>query len=136
MAEAKHVVIIDDTEEILVLFREIVEGIGHRVSVLSYAPDDLKEVTELAPDLVIADLTMGEEKLGWQLVQKMRMSRQTEAIPILVCTAAAGDVRDQEGWLAAHAVKVLLKPFTVEQLETAVTRALGLPGLLSAEAGS
>ncbi len=42
-------------------------------------------------------------------------------------------VRDQEGWLTANAIKLLLKPFSVEQLEAAVAKALGLPDLVSAE---
>ena len=76
---------------------------------------------------------MAGEKLGWQLAQKMRMSSDTEAIPIIICTAATEDVREQEGWLTAQAIKVVLKPFTVDQLEAAVTKALAMPELTTAD---
>ena len=129
--ESKHVLVVNDTEEILELFRDILEGMGHRCSAISYAPDDLADVTQAKPDLVILDLLLGGEKLGWQLAQKMRMSRETERTPIIICTAATDDVREQEGWLVANGIKLVLKPFTVSDLERAVDKALELPGLMS-----
>ena len=78
------------------------------------------------PDLVIMDLMLGGEKHGWQLAQKMRMSRDTEHIPIIICTAASDQIREQEGWLTAQAVKVVLKPFKVPHLEHAIRQALDL----------
>ena len=120
---ARHVLVVNDTEEIIELFREIIEGLGHRVTATSYAPDDLAEIQKVEPDLVILDLVIGGEKLGWQLAQKMRMSRDTEDIPIIICTAATEDVREQEGWLTANSIKVVLKPFTVDDLEHAIGKA-------------
>ena len=55
------------------------------------------------------------------------MSPPTEEIPVIVCTAATNWVREQEGWLAANAVKVVLKPFKVGHLEHAIRQALDLP---------
>jgi CheY-like chemotaxis protein len=127
----KHVLVVNDTEEIIELFREIIEGMGHRVTATSYAPDDLVEIQKVEPDLVILDLIMGGEKLGWQLAQKMRMSRDTEDIPIVICTAATEDVREQEGWLTANAIKVVLKPFSVDDLELAVTKALTMTEIVA-----
>lgn len=132
MSEAggdKHVLVINDTEEIVELFRDILQGMGHRVSATSYAPEDLTEVSKVMPDLVILDLMMGGEGSGWQLAQKMRMSPDTAEIPIIICTAATKDVREQEGWLTAQSIKIVLKPFSVEDLELAVNKALRLPEL-------
>ena len=129
----KHVLVVNDTEEIIELFRDIIEGMGHRMSGTSYAPEELTEIQQAEPDLVIVDIVIKGEKLGWQLVQKMRMSPDTADLPIIVCTAATDDVREQEGWLTANAVKVVLKPFRVEELERAVTKALELPGLVTQE---
>jgi CheY-like chemotaxis protein len=127
----RHVLVVNDTEEIIELFREIIEGLGHRVTATSYAPDDLAEIRKVEPDLVILDLVMGGEKLGWQLAQKMRMARDTEAIPIIICTAATEDVREQEGWLTANAIKVVLKPFTVDDLEHAIGKALTMTEIVA-----
>jgi CheY-like chemotaxis protein len=127
-AKGRHILVVNDTEEILDLFRDIVEGLGHRMTAWSFSPDDLAKVTEIAPDLVILDLMLGPTELqGWALLQKLRMSPATESIPVIVCTAATNWVREQEGWLAANAVKVVLKPFKVGHLEHAIRQSLELP---------
>jgi CheY-like chemotaxis protein len=124
----KHILVVNDTEEILDLFRDIVEGLGHRMTAWSFSPDDLAKVTEIAPDLIVLDLMLGPTELqGWALLQKIRMSPPTEEIPVIVCTAATNWVREQEGWLAANAIKVVLKPFKVGHLEHAIRQALDLP---------
>ena len=126
----RHILVVNDTEEILDLFRDILEGMGHRMTAWSYSPDDLAKVTEVKPDLIVLDLMLGPTELqGWALLQKVRMSRETEDIPVVLCTAATNWVREQEGWLAANAVKVVLKPFKIEHLEHAIEHALGLPAV-------
>jgi CheY-like chemotaxis protein len=126
----RHILVVNDTEEILDLFRDILEGMGHRMTAWSYSPDDLAKVTEIKPDLIVLDLMLGPTELqGWALLQKVRMSRETEDIPVVLCTAATNWVREQEGWLAANAVKVVLKPFKIEHLEHAIEHALELPAV-------
>ncbi len=128
--KSRHILVVNDTEEILDLFRDILEGMGHRMTAWSYSPDDLAKVTEIKPDLIVLDLMLGPTELqGWALLQKVRMSRETEDIPVVLCTAATNWVREQEGWLAANAVKVVLKPFKIEHLEHAIEQALELPAV-------
>jgi CheY-like chemotaxis protein len=134
-SNTKHVLVVNDTEEILDLFRDILEGMGHRMTAWSFSPDDLAKVTEIDPDLVVLDLLMGPTELqGWALLQKLRMSPPTEDLPIIVCSAATNWVREQEGWLAANGVKVVLKPFKVADLERAVGQALALPEVMATTA--
>jgi CheY-like chemotaxis protein len=127
----KRVLVVNDTEEIIELFRDIIAGMGHEPVAITYAPEDLNEVKKAEPDLAILDLMMGEEGRGWQLVQKMRMSPDTAKIPIIVCSAAVDHVREQEGWLASQGIKVVLKPFELDDLELAVNKALRLPELIA-----
>ena len=130
MAEGKkRILVINDTKEILELFRDILgdDGLGHEVVLMTYAPDELSRITAEKPDLVIVDFILGEqETLGWALLQKLRMSRDTADIPIIACTAAAKQVRESEAYLMDQGIEVVLKPFTVSQLEHAVRRALRL----------
>lgn len=131
-ARGKHILVVNDTEEILDLFRSILEGLGHRMTAWSFSPDDLAKVTQVNPDLVILDVLVGPTELqGWALLQKMRMEPSTESIPVIVCSAATNWVREQEGWLAAKGVKVVLKPFGVNDLEHAIAQALSLPEVVA-----
>jgi DNA-binding response OmpR family regulator len=126
VAEQKHVAVVNDTEEILDLFEEILSGMGHRVTRLTYAPRDAAEIAALKPDLVVIDFVLGGREFeGWQLIQKLRMRRDTEKIPLIACTGAVKEVREMEGQLAKSNVMLILKPFTVSELEDTVNAALG-----------
>lgn len=125
-AQGKLVAVINDTEEILDLFDDIISSMGHRVVRYTYAPRDGDEIAELGPDLVVVDFVLGgREYLGWQLLQKLRMRRETENIPLIACTAAVREVREMEGQLAKLNISVVLKPFRIDDLERAVRAALG-----------
>jgi DNA-binding response OmpR family regulator len=124
-AQVKRILVINDTLEILELFEDILTGMGHQVTLLSYAPDELHQIEEAEPDLVIVDFVIGGREMdGWQLLQKMRMNRSTQHIPIIACTAAQQAVREQEGYLTQQGIAIVLKPFNVVQLENAVRAAL------------
>ncbi|MDQ4044864.1 MAG: response regulator, partial [Chloroflexota bacterium] len=120
-----HILVVNDTKEILELFRELLEDEGYRVSLSSYAVNDLDEVVELAPDLAILDFIIGGEDQGWQMLQKMRMDRRTAEIPIIVCTAARNLVREIEGHLLSKNIGIVLKPFDIDELVVEVRRRLG-----------
>ena len=124
----RRVLVVNDTQEILELFQDILEAMGFDVVLMSYAPRELDRVREVAPDLIVLDFLMGErEMLGWQLLQKLKMDRQLDSIPIVVCTAAVRAVSEQQGYLTEQGVLVVLKPFNVDQLEEAVRRAISIP---------
>lgn len=48
----------------------------------------------------------------------------TSAIPVIVCTTAAQAVSEQEGHLAAQGVRVLYKPFDVDEMLTMINQAI------------
>ena len=119
-----HILVINDTQEILELFRDILEEEGFEVSLYSRAFRDIDEIARLRPDLVILDFLIGDEAQGWQLLQKMKMSRRTDRIPVIVCTAAVQMARELEGHLTAKGVGLVLKPFDIDDLLTAVRAAI------------
>ena len=127
----KHILVVDDTEEVLELFRDIIEDLGHRATVTTFAPEDLAEVIKISPELVILDMTIGGDAAGWQLAQKLRMSHETEKIPVIICTADTVALHDQEESLAALGMSVVLKPFSIGDLEDAINRAFAHLTLVS-----
>jgi CheY-like chemotaxis protein len=121
----QRVLVVNDTQEILELFEEILGGLGFEVILMSYAPRELDRIREVAPDLIVLDFLMGDrELLGWQLLQKLKMDRRLEAVPVVVCTAAVKAAQEQQGYLTEQGVLVVLKPFNVDQLEEAVRSAM------------
>jgi CheY-like chemotaxis protein len=117
--------VVNDTQEILELFDEILTALGFEVVLMSFAPRELERIREVGPDLIILDFLMGDRELmGWQLLQKLKMDRTLDSIPVVVCTAAVKAVEEQQGYLTEQGVLVVLKPFNVDQLEEAVRRAM------------
>ena len=119
-----HVVVINDEEDMLALFRELLEEEGYRVSTLTYPTADLADLQILGPDLVILDMVFGGEDRGWQYLQRLRMTRSTATLPILVCTAAVRLVRDAHDALTRMGIGVVLKPFDIDPLMDEVRRRL------------
>ena len=121
----KRALVVNDTQEILELFDDILDGLGFESVLMSYAPRELERIREVEPDIIILDFLMGDrELLGWQLLQKLKMDRALSTVPIVVCTAAVKAVQEQQGYLTEQGVLIVLKPFTVDQLEEAVQSAM------------
>jgi DNA-binding response OmpR family regulator len=116
--------VVNDTQEILDLFREILTDEGYEVALYSYAIQDLDEVERVKPDLIILDYIFNQEQIGWQMLQKLKMRRSTEAIPVIVCTAAVRQAHEMEGYLQSKGVGLVLKPFHIDDLLRAITTAL------------
>jgi len=116
--------VINDTQEILELFDEILREEGYEVLLYSQAIQDMAEIERLKPDLIIVDYIFGGEKTGWQMVQKLRMRRATAKIPLILCTAAIKEVREIEGYLRMKGIGLVPKPFDIDDLVEAVQTAL------------
>lgn len=124
----KRILVVNDTQEILELFHEIlhVEG-GYEVELCSIAPQIVNVVQEVSPDLIISDHVFGEEKTGWQFIQRLKMNRETAEIPIIVCSGAVKELKEMEGYLVSKNIGVLYKPFDVDDLLTLVRQKLENP---------
>ncbi|HEX6799771.1 MAG TPA: hypothetical protein VF116_18825 [Ktedonobacterales bacterium] len=62
------------------------------------------------------------------MLQKMKMTRATATIPVIVCTAATKEVREIQGYLQAKGVSLVPKPFDIDDLLAAIKRAFELYG--------
>ena len=127
-ARPRHILVVNDSQEILELFRDLLEEEGYRVSLYSYALHDLTEVKKIGPDLIILDFLIGGEEWGWQFLQKVRLDRETATIPVIVCTAAVQLVRELQGHLTEKQVSVILKPFDIDDVLQRVASVLGTNG--------
>ena len=120
-----RILVVNDTQEILELFRMLLEEEeGYDVVLSGFPIQQVKEIEHIKPDLIILDLVLGDEKTGMQMLQMLKMQRSTAAIPVLVCTAALQIVREQEGYLVSQGVHVVYKPFEIDDLMANVKQLL------------
>jgi DNA-binding response OmpR family regulator len=123
-----RILVINDTQEILEMFRMLLEDEGYEVILSSFPMQKVQEIEQINPQLIILDFIFGERKLGWQMLQLLKMQRSTARIPIIICTAAESAVRDQEGYLVSQGIQIVYKPFDIDVLLLAITRALETSG--------
>ncbi|RXH58936.1 response regulator [Granulicella sibirica] len=92
---------------------------------LSVADDGeqcLAAILESTPDLLVLDLNMPNMD-GLTVLKRLRADTATDALPVLVLTAA-GDEGSTRAAFEAGATDYLTKPFTIPQLTTRVTTCL------------
>ena len=122
---AASILVIDDNEELLALYDAVLRYNGYGVTTLSEPPTTLEAIRASKPDAVILDLHFGGQQFeGWAVLQLMRSEPSLVNLPVIVCTAGEGEVRDAGELLRRHKVWVLLKPFVVTDLERLLREAL------------
>jgi DNA-binding response OmpR family regulator len=126
---AAQIMVINDSEEILEMIRQLLTDEGY--SVTTYTAPDLAvaHFPNDKPDAIILDWLFGREDRGMQMLQRLKLRPATASIPIIVCTAAMRRVQEVESFLQAKGVRVVYKPFAVEELLTALSEALQATGL-------
>ena len=117
---SKRILVINDDDSILELFQLILEDEGYEVDISLETIENIRDVETINPDLVILDLKIGMQEEGWIMLQKLRMYPPTQNIPIILCTAALSEVREQESTLEDKGIPVVYKPFSVDELLRAV----------------
>ena len=121
---ATRILVVNDTQNILELFRLLLEAEGYEVYLSSFPLQKASEIEQIHPDLIILDIVFGEAKIGWQMLQMIKMQRSLASIPVIVCTASEQAVREMEGYLVSKGVFVVYKPFDVDDLLNTITQAL------------
>ena len=121
---AARILVVNDTQEILELFRTLLEEEGYEVILSGFPIQQISDFELIKPDLIILDLVFGDQKSGWQVLQMLKMQRSTASIPVIVCTAALDLVREQEGYLVSQGVHVVFKPFDIDHLMANVKQLL------------
>jgi twitching motility two-component system response regulator PilG len=119
----KKILLVDDDESILELFRDVLEGKGHQVTTFTRGWEALQAVSREQPDLIILDIMMPRVN-GYEVCQILKENPKTKTIPIIFLTALSHQEalrRAAEG----GADDFLVKPCPPEKLLKHVDRYLG-----------
>ena len=117
--KGKHVLVVNDDPAILGLFKELLEEEGYEVTLDQFgrSTNELHEdVRRLRPDLLILDYVIGREGSGWQLLQAIKMDRETRDIPVIVCSGALRQLEELRPHLLEMNVQAVIKPFDIDYL--------------------
>jgi PAS domain S-box-containing protein len=119
---SESILIVDDEAIIVPMLREMLEGLGYRVTI-SNDSIDTWEIFQKKPDafdLLITDMAM-PGLTGFDLAKKVLAIRQQ--MPIILCTGFS-EVMDREKARAAGIGAFLVKPVTMRELAETVRKVL------------
>jgi len=108
----KHILVVDDEENILTLFEDELTDAGYRVSTASTGQQALDSIKEEVPDLVVLDIRMPDMH-GLEVLSKIREDHRN--LPVIMCTAVHG-LKDEYTVWDARVSAYLTKPIDLDDL--------------------
>ena len=106
----KHILIIDDEEDIRDAAQVALETIGGwRVSTASNGPDGLGQLQTQPYDAVLLDVMMPDMD-GIEVFRQIRANPQTQAVPVILMTAKT-QATDRKRFLDLGVTAIITKPF-------------------------
>jgi CheY-like chemotaxis protein len=119
-----RVLVIDDDDSILELFKMVLEPQGFNVQLSKTTYEDVKHVEALHPSLIILDAKLGQQYEGFLLLEKLKLYPPTKSIPVILCSAALEEIRQQEDTLRQKGIPIVYKPFALDELLQAIEQCL------------
>lgn len=108
---------INDDPAFLELLRDLLEvSEGYDVVTCTVGEQAYDFVKEHRPDLILLDIRMGGEEIGWTVLERLTLDPETRPIPVIVSSAAVTRLAEHGSRLERYGVEVLPKPFELDAL--------------------
>lgn len=120
-----RILVVEDSPDIRVLIRMLLEAAGHEVSTAPDGRAGVEAVRAQRPDLVLMDLSLPVLS-GWEATKEIKEDPDIASIPIVAVTAHAMH-GDRQRALAAGCDGFILKPIDEETFESLVRSYLRRP---------
>ncbi|MDC0136020.1 response regulator [Sulfitobacter sp.] len=115
---SKHVVLVEDETNIAEAIRFLLGRDGWRVETLANGGNAAEVIRAARPDLVVLDVML-PGKTGFEILAELRSETSLADLPVLMLTAR-GQSRDREMAFKAGVSRFMTKPFSNEEMLTAV----------------
>ncbi|MFH1746208.1 MAG: response regulator [Planctomycetota bacterium] len=86
-ARNKHILLIDDDQDIHTVVRLILEPLGYRVSCHSTGPSGLEALRRERPALLLLDIMLSSPNEGLVLANEIKRDPELESIPIIMISS-------------------------------------------------
>lgn len=117
IVQQRTILVVDDNEDVLSLFERILTGHCYRVITVQSAQEAFELAVQEQPNAITLDLMMPEQD-GWDVLQALKNSSETQHIPVIICSV----VKQRELSQFLGAAGFLEKPITEEKLLSALRK--------------
>jgi CheY-like chemotaxis protein len=116
----KRIMVVDDEENIRLLYQEELEEEGYTVDVAANGQEALDKLTSFVPDLITLDIKMP----GMDGVETLRRIREVQRdLPVILCSAYGEYKRDLTTWASdAYVIKTSDLTELKETIRTLLSR--------------
>jgi two-component system alkaline phosphatase synthesis response regulator PhoP len=124
----KKILVVDDDEDCRTFLRSVLEDEGFQVITASDGHEAVEKADAEFPDLVILDVMMETYTAGSNVVARLRESRHTKDIPIILSTAlelGGADSESPDAEKPMQAQDYIRKPVDPERLIKSVKNLVG-----------
>jgi len=121
----KKILIVDDEETILLVFKTHLNAAGYDVVTASSGKAGLAAMERESPDLVLLDVMMPEMN-GFAVCRAIRENPAWKKVPVLMITGLHGDTDALEG-RQSGATDFMTKPVDYNDLTKRITKFIGSP---------
>lgn len=119
----KRVLLAEDSLTIQKVFELTFRGSDIALTMVDNGEDAIRLAGEIAPDLVVADVTL-PGKSGFEVAAALSVSSRPKAVPVLVLSGTLVPF-DEEKFRKSGAAGVLFKPFEAQELFEKIQAILG-----------
>ena len=114
----KHVVLVEDEQNIAEAIRFVLSNDGWRVEMLANGTNAVEVIRKAAPDLVLLDVML-PGRSGFDILHDLRADPALAHLPVMMLTAR-GQSRDREMAEKAGVSRFMTKPFSNAEMLKAV----------------
>ncbi|HEX6938950.1 MAG TPA: response regulator [Longimicrobiales bacterium] len=123
MKPNKTILIVEDNEDNLMVYRTILEHVGYDVIDARDGEEGIARASEAHPDLILMDISIPKID-GWEATRRLKQEEDTRDIPIIALTAHALE-EDREKALSVGCDGYLAKPVEPRRVVAEVERYVG-----------
>lgn len=128
--ERRRIAVVNDDPEFLALIEQLLESEGpYEVFTFRDEETSLGELRAIHPELIVIDVLVASLPSGWELALLAGADAALGPVPIIVTSPDVPGLGRRVDELREVAnVRCVAKPFTTEELRTAVRHALAVTG--------
>ncbi len=114
----KLILAVDDSEDNLMIIKSYLSHVGYKVITASNGQEGLEAVQRELPDIILTDIMMPVMD-GFEFTKRLKSSKETADIPIIMITAQKEDESLNKG-IDMGADEYIIKPFQLTHLQVRV----------------
>lgn len=119
------VLVVNDDSDMLSVYESVLTALGHTPVTRLGVESGPETVRDVGAQALLVDLQRpDDDDFGLRIIEEVRADSELGDLPIILCSGAAEAMRPLVDRLAGLRVPVVMKPFSIDELEEALANAL------------